>query len=421
MFSENVYIKECNLMIKKLIRLICLILVVAFFGVWAFNGIVVFTANFNRPDRAVSKDGSLGTKYVAVYTVSAENEDDTDFDVRSAAENAVDVFRARIAAIGYKGATVRLMGNDKIRLELPGTSSTDGFTDFFENNGVLDISDDGTTVFTNADVKSTKLIGYDQEAEKFYAQITLNSEAAERLKNITSNGAYSLDVKMDDAVSVTYSGSAAVKNGKMKIAFDATNEAYADALALVYCVGSGAVDGTITPETDMGMILTPDAGTDVIGIIGIGLLAIFAVAAVYFIISKKLMGVATAFTALMAVIVLDFFASTFSWFQASGMGFAGLCVGLLVIIASLEIAASAVYRQDKTPIEAINAGIAAAMPTVLAVDAFTAGAGVLLWIGGHAVSDFGMALLGGGVIAFLASIPLLKHVLKLIIGLKRGE
>lgn len=410
--------------IKKLIRLICLILVVAFFGVWAFNGIVVFTANFNRPDKTISKDGSLGIKYVAIYTISADEdteESDTDFDVHAAAEKAVDVFKNRLSAIGYNGATARLMGNDKIRLELPGTSSTSGLTDFFENNGLLDISDAGTTVFTNADVKSTKMLGYDQDDEKFYAQITLNSEAADRLKNITSNGAYSLEVKMDDAVSVTYSGSTAVKNGKMKIAFDATNDAYADALALVYCVGSGAIEGTITPETDMGMILTANAGANAAGIIGIALLALFVVAAVYFIISKKLMGVATAFTALIAIIALDFFAATFSWFQASGSGFAGLCVSLLVILASLEIAASAVRRQDKSPLDAINSGIASVTPMLAELNAFIAAAGILLWICGGAVKDLGMVLLGGSVIAFIASIPLLKHVLKLIIGLKRGE
>lgn len=415
--------------IKNLIRLICLVLVVGIITAMAFSGMTVFTVKFNRWDGVINKDSELGYKYVAFYTLKAPDGAEDGFDAVSAVKEAVKIYQARFKALGYSGVVVRRAGDSLVRFELPGSTSVSGLESILENRGVLEIKNGDDVIFTNADVKSAKIKGADQETSKITVELSLTKDAKERLKNLTSNGAYSFNLTMDsDAVKATISGSDAVKNGKLDVSFSSSS----DAVALAYCVDSGAIACDITAESDMGVLLSPTAGENAVGILGLAALAIFVLAAVYYIVAYKMMGVAAALSTFIAYLALEFFAATFSWFTADFAGVAGLGVAmLLIILAHIYVLnkISAQYARGKSVADSLDGGRLDAKNTLIEIACIAAVVGIGLWICGDASKSFGIALLGGGIIASAAAAFLPVHITKIFaglglekcLGLKRGE
>ena len=123
--------------IKNLVKLICLLLVVAFLATWAFGGMKIITTRFKQLDTVLRKGSDIGTELIAVYSIKAP-EDAAAFDVSAAADRAADIMRDRLKAVGYEGFTVTRMDTDKVRLSLPETGTVSGLEDILENNGLLD-------------------------------------------------------------------------------------------------------------------------------------------------------------------------------------------------------------------------------------------------------------------------------------------
>lgn len=415
--------------IKYLIRLICLVLVVGIIAALAFSGMTVFTVKFNRWDGVITKDSELGYKYVAFYSLKAPDGAEDGFDTVSAVKEAVKIYQARFKALGYSGAVVRRAGDTLVRIELPGSTSVSGLESILENRGLLEIKNSDDVIFTNADVKSVKIVGADQSSSKINVEITLTKSAKERLKNLTSNGVYSFNLAMDtDAVKATISGKDVIKNGKLTASFSSSS----DAFALAYCVNSGAIACKITTEKDMNVLLSPTAGENAVGVQGLAVLAVFVLAAVYYIVAYRMMGVAAVLSTFTACLALEFFASTFSWFTADFGGVAGMGVSLLLIILAHVYVLNKVagqYARGKSIADSLDGGRLAAKNTLIEIACVAAVAGIGLWICGDASKSFGIALLGGGIIASAAALFLPIHITKIFaglglenhFGLKRGE
>ena len=422
--------------VKYLIRLICLVLIIAFCAVWMFGGMKIGTTVFKNVDTAVRKGGDLGPKYIAAYKVG--NPDDADpIDIGAATDEAAAIIRQRLDDVGYEGAIVRKLNNDHLWIELPEATSASGLEIILENRGVLEIStgsgDTKTVVFTNDDVKSAKFLGVDSTAGKCYMEIHLNKDAKSHLETLTSGGQYSMNVTMDgDAVAATYSGSEIVKNGVMRLTFAST--LYEDALTLAYCVNSGAIKGKLTADTDYAVLVQGNAGNNVRTVMLLAAAAIFVIMAVYFLLAHRGLGLAAVITALAAVTALAFFVCTFTWLQTTAYALAGLGLAFVLIFLALAYTLSEIsgkYASGKDVMTALDDGTVDAAKVLTELLGVAAAAGIALWICGGAVKALGIALFGGAVIAFLASRFLLKHTAKLLIGvglddtkalgLKRGE
>ncbi len=415
--------------IKELIKLICLALVIVIVGVLAFSGITVFTTKFNKWDNVIAKDSQFGYKYVAYYSIGAESEEDTDFDVVSATKDAVKIIEKRFESLGYGSAVVRRADDNMIRIELPGSSSVSGLESILENNGALAITSGGETVFTNADVKGVKVLGA-ESSSSYKVQIQLKNEAKAKLKELTSNGSYSLAVNMDGSEATSaFNGSEVVTNGKMDISFSSSSTA----LAFAYCVDSGAISGKITAENDMGILVSANDVNFAL-IFYIALAAILVLAAVYYIIAYKFMGVAATVSTLVALIALSFFAATFTWFTASFAGLLGLGLSALLVVGAHVAVLNAIakqYASGKNIEDSLKNGVSNAKNPILEICLVAVGAGILLWIFGGATKFLGIALIGGGIIALFTALVMIKHITNLFIGigvssadklgLKRGE
>lgn len=416
--------------IKNLIRLICLVLAVGIVTAMAFSEMTVFTTKFNRWDGVINKDSELGYKYIAYYALSAPVGQEEGYDAVTVAKEAVKIYSARFKAMGYSGVSVRRAGDTLIRIELPGSTSVSGLEDVLENRGVLEITSGDSTVFSNQDVKSAKIKGLDENSQ-YVVELTLTKEAKARLKEITSQGSYSLNVKMDtNAVTNTVSGSETVKNGKIQMTFSSSS----DAVAFAYCIDSGAIAGKITAESDMGVLLSPTAGENAVGVLGIAALVIFVLAAVYYVVAYKLLGVVATLSTYIAYLALEFFGATFSWFTADFFGIAGLGVAMLMTVMLHIFVLNKIsdkYAKSKSFDDSLDGGVEDAKNIAIEIGCVAVIVGLGLWICGSSVANFGMAIMGGGAIAVVTSLLLVRHITKLIdgtwdikpsvFGLKRGE
>ena len=419
--------------IKNLVKLICLLLVVAFLATWAFGGMKIITTRFKQLDTVLRKGNDIGTELIAVYSIKAP-EDAEGFDVSGAADRAADIMRDRLKAVGYEGFTVTRMDTDKVRLSLPETGTVSGLEDILENNGLLEIKNGENIIFTNKDVKSAKFIGLDYETQQYYTEITLTGEAKQTLKTLTSNGAYNFDVVLDsDVVKATFQGSEIIRNGKMRIGFSSSS--YSNALLLAYCVDSGNIEGTISAESDYTVLLQGKAGSNAVLCFAVAALVLFLLAAAYFVAVYRGMGLSAVLSSFIAVLLLYFFTATFTWLQIDMAAVVGLGLAILLILDMHFITLSYIKRQyaaGKSIADAIEGGTANAGKMILSLSLVPVVAGLILWFcGGDLIRNFGMALLGGGAIAGLTGALLLKAILKIfvaigmenpkILGLKRGE
>ncbi len=419
--------------IKNLVKLICLLLVVAFLATWAFGGMKIITTRFKQLDTVLRKGNDIGTELIAVYSIKAP-EDAEGFDVSAAADRAADIMRDRLKAVGYEGFTVTRMDTDKVRLSLPETGTVSGLEDILENNGLLEIKNGENIIFTNKDVKSAKFIGLDYETQQYYTEITLTGEAKQTLKTLTSNGAYNFDVVLDsDVVKATFQGSEIIRNGKMRIGFSSSS--YSNALLLAYCVDSGNIEGTISAESDYTVLLQGKAGSNAVLCFAVAALVLFLLAAAYFVAVYRGMGLSAVLSSFIAVLLLYFFTATFTWLQIDMAAVVGLGLAILLILDMHFITLSYIKRQyaaGKSIADAIEGGTANAGKMILSLSLVPVVAGLILWFcGGDLIRNFGMALLGGGAIAGLTGALLLKAILKIfvaigmenpkILGLKRGE
>ncbi len=426
--------------IKSLIKLICLLVIVAALGLWAFGANVsLFGKKFISWDNGMLKGGDIGQSISYVFNITAP-KDVQNFDAHAEAIKAVDVLNKRAEIMDYKDADVRVMGKDNVIVTMPlNEAQMLGGIGLFAYPGKLTVTKGSEVIFNEKDIKSAKLTGGEASADgasySYYVDVTFTNEAKAKLKNVTSNGAYTLTFAMDtDKAKATLTGSNMIKDGKATLKFTDYNAAN----AFVICMNSGSIEGAVamlenseSPLSDV--ILTGTAGEKAINVLAFAALAILIVTALYFILSNKLLGLAATLSAFIGFIALTFFSATFNWLIVNASAIAGiLVVIILMIFAHILILNNVVrqYAKGKDALSALDAGIQDARKVILEVSLVAVVLGIGLWIIGSEFASFGIALMGGAVITVLVSIFILKFIAKIFVGLgastkamglKRGE
>ena len=419
--------------IKSLIKLICLLVVVAALGVWAFGANVsLLGTKFIAWDENMLKGNDIGMSNVTVYSISAP-ENVNNFDTHAAAINAVDVFNKRAELMGYSNASIRLMGKDRVFVALPlKEAQLYGGIGLFAYNGKLVVTKGSETVFTDADVKSAKVVGGESltDSVTYYVDVTFENEAKAKLKELTSNGAYTFTFALDtDVAKATATGSETVNNGKLTLSFTDYNAAS----TFVLCVNSGAVDGTIE-WSESADIISGTAGENATKVLALACLAILIVAALYFILSNKMLGVAATLSMLIAFIGYEFYAATFPWISVNAGAVAGILVSIIFIIFAHILVLNNVskqYASGKDVVSALDTGVKNSQGIILEISIVAIVLGIALWIADGGFAPFGVALIGGAVVALVSSMLIVKFVAKIFMGLgadsakafglKRGE
>ncbi len=417
--------------IKSLIKLICLLVVLVALSVWAFGANVsLLGKKFIAWDENMIKGNDIGRSAVMVFTISAP-KDQPDLDVHAAAINAVDVFTKRAELIGYDDISVRVMGTDSVYV----TTSLDeaelkSGIGLLAYNGKLSVTKDAKVVFTEKDIKSVKYTGLNDMQNAYCVDVVFTDEAKAKVKEFTSNGAYTFKFALDtDVATVTVTGSEMIKNGKMTLEFTDSS-----AFTFIYCLQSGAVDGEINWSGDIDYIVDGTAGENAIKIFGLCALAIILIAAIYFVLANKMLGLAAAISTFIGVLGYEFFAATFTWLTVNAEAVAGMCVVMLFMVFAHALVlnnVSSQYATGKDVVSALDAGVLNSRKIVIEVGLVATVLGLGLWIIDAGFASFGIAVMGGALIAIIASLFVLKFVAKIFIGLgansakafglKRGE
>jgi hypothetical protein len=418
--------------IKSLIKLICLILLVAVFGAWAFGAnVTVFTKKFVAWDKNMFKGNDIGMSHIMVYTISSPDKS-TGFDTHAAAINAVDVFKARAELMGYKSADIRLMGKDKVFVALPTAEATVlGGTGMFEYNGALTVAHNGVTAFTNKDIKSAKFVGPNADYDAYCVDVTFTKEAAQKVRELSSVGAGTFKFAIDSTkITSEYKFTSPIKSNKITLEFPLTSTNVQD---FAYLITSGNVDGKIA-LTD-AYVLEPQAGNNAFTFVALAALVMLVLAGIYFVLSNRMLGLAAFVSSLIAVIALEFFAATFSWMSINAWSVAGLLAGVLFIIIAHAAVLNSISKQysiSKDDAESAIVTGARKMRAILFEAAMVAAVvGIGLWMIGTSLSFIGMAIMGGAIIAALTAMYLVAPIARIFmglgasdakaLGLKRGE
>ncbi len=418
--------------IKSLIKLICLVVILAFLGLWAFGAnVTLFTKKFVAWDKNMIKGNDMGLTNVSVYSIKAP-ENTTNFDAHKEAINAVNVFKTRAELMGYKNATIRLMNYDKVYVGLPlQEAQLKGGLELFETNGALTVAFDAKTVFTNADVKKAQITGVNADYDAYCMDITFTKEAAKKLADITSASSYTLSFAIDgDKITTTYKGNEQIKNGKLTLEFELSK--VNDMAVFEYCANSGQVNGTISAVSSY--IVEGTAGTKAFTLVALAVLAIFVLAAVYFILSHRLLGVAATLSMYISLIATEFFAATFTWLSIDAWAVAGIVAGFVLSVIAHALVLNAIdkqYSMGKNLNDSIDAGVMQVRNVLLEISAVALVVGVGLWLCKTNFANFGLALMGASIASALSAWLFVKPIAKIFIGLgvdkaanyglKRGE
>lgn len=417
---------------KNIIWLACIVLIIAFFATWAFAGMTLIKTDFLQVSKFFRLGGDLGASYVSVFELSAP-EGDEDYVAIKEANKTVEIYKERIAHLGYEQFEVQRMGAGSVRIEISDVSSSEGMSQLFTNNGKLEIKHNNEVIFDNSDVDSVKFMGIDQTTGKYIVQVKFNDAAKEELATVTGNGSYTFSIAMDEkAVVTTHTGNEKIKNGKLVLSFDSSEAE--SALLFAYCVDSGCVNGVVKENTDYTIGLSATAGANALKVFALCALILFVLAAIYFVVRYRVLGVAATVTTVAAITAYTFFASTFTWLQVNMTGIVGGLAGIIFIVlihAYMLYAIEKQYVNGKDVISSVDNAAQNVKKTVVEFVCVAAATGAVLWICGGALKPFGIAILGGSAIAVIFGVLLLKHVAKTLVkagcekaallGLKRGE
>ncbi len=414
---------------KNLVKLICLLVIIAALSLWAFGANVsIFGKKFVAWDEAMLTGNDIDKSMVFVYNV-AKPEKVENFDVHKETLNAVDVISKRAEFWDYKGVTVRVEGNDNVVVTMPLSVYRSGIETVFGYNGNITVKDSSkNTVFTSADIEGASLVGYEQTNSGliYYIDVFFNDEAEAKLEEITSNGAYSLTFALDESLTTsTLTGSDAIKNGTASLKFTSGAEEFE------LCANSGAIEGAITLQGNS--VVTGTAGEDAGCVIATAALVILLATLLYFLLSSKLLGLAATLSAFIGFLVYDFFAATFNWLLVDAGAIAGMLVGVLMMIFAHIFVLNEVTKQyikGKDVVSALDNGSYEARKFILELAFVAVVIGVGFWIVGAGFASFGITLMGGAVVAAITSVFVFKFVAKIFVGLgasnkamglKRGE
>ena len=194
-------------------------------------------------------------------------------------------------------------------------------------------------------------------------------------------------------------------------------------VSFVLCINSGAVNGEIE-WAETSDILSGTAGENATAVLGFAALAILIAAALYFIVSNKMLGLAATLSTLIGVIAYEFYAATLPWLDMNAGAVAGVMVAVLLMILTHIIILNNVskqYAKGREVVSALDNAVVDVKKFILEIACVVLVLGILLWIIDAGFASFGVAVIGGAIVTLITSLFVLKFIAKIFIGLGAGS
>ncbi|OPZ67076.1 MAG: bifunctional preprotein translocase subunit SecD/SecF [Firmicutes bacterium ADurb.Bin467] len=330
---------------------------------------------------------------------------------------AVRAISVRLAGAGLSEATVRRVGDDRIRVEIPG-SDEEGIADAVGVRGHLEFLDpDGNVILEGKDIVASAP-SYSEDSQAYALAFQLNAEGTARFAEATArlNGK-AISIRVDGVEVSAPTIGQAITGGTGQIPFTQATSAEdslhrAEALALQ--LKSGELPLTLEKTESRGISATLGSGATR----GLAVAAVAAVliAMIAMVVVHRLPGAAAALSLLIYALAAFALLCELPDVVLSLSSVAGIALGFAAAVA-MHLVLLESFRDEleagRPAQNALKFGDKAAIPALFDLGiAASIAAGLMLWLGEGAVRSFAQALLSGVLTAFVLSLTLARFLLK---------
>ena len=401
--------------------LLCIVLCVSV----ALCGVSTFGLKSVMEDDAINKGLDLvGGSSITFKALPDETNE--EFDMNDALTKVETILRDRLDSLSYSEATIARVGDDQIRVEIPGISDPNAASETLGSTAKLEFKDaDGNVIFEGDKVKGAVsnygpvgnsmgsehhvVLEFTSEGQKLFAEATA---AAAARKGEDKNY---IDIELDGRNISHASVEEAINNSTCTISGSFTQEAAVELAGLIDS-GNLPVELEEIELRHVGATLGSDALSTSLkaGAIGILLVMIFMIL-IYrlpgFVSSLALVG----YVAIFAILLVYFRVNL------SLPGIAGIILTIGMAVDANVVIFERIkeeLRLGKTVRSAVDAGFNRALSAVIDSNITTIIAAVILiWLGTGTIKGFGVTLLIGVIVSMISAIFITKFLLKQMIGM----
>lgn len=408
------------------LMLLCVVLVV----VAAVYGVAPLGLPSAFDDDAISKGldlvGGSSVTYIAEPDENAE-----DFDMAQALETVDTMLRKRLDTLGYTEATLARVGNDRIRVEIPGIDNPEEAVQKLGSTAKLEFKDSaGNVILEGKDVKKA-VASYGQIsdtslASEYFVSLTFSDEGREKfavsteeMAKLSSTGMNYIDIYLDAELIQRATVEYKIDTDSCMISGNMDEQS---SVYLAELISAGQLP-VVLREIELryvGPTLGSEALSSSIFAAGIGILAIM----IFMILVYRLPGFVAsvalcAYTAIIVILMIAY---------KVNLSLPGIA-GIILTIGMAVDANVVIYERIKEELNSgksarssVKSGFSRAFTAILDSNVTTLIAAVVLWYyGTGAVRGFAITLFIGVVVSLITALIVTRVLLVAIADMGVGR
>lgn len=395
---------------KSLVKLSIIVILVAIFSYWAFQGFTIHLTRFKPWHENVRQGLDIKGGVVALY--QAQPKEGVDFE--EGLNQIVSIIQSRLYTKGYTEAVITKQGTDRIRVEIPDVESPDEIFDLIGKAGKLEFKDaDGKVLVTGENLKTAFYAGIVEGSPT--VSLKFDDKGTQLFAEATKNN-------VDKAITIYLDGEAKsspvvnepITNGEAAI----TSSSVEDAKFIANVLQSGT----------MPLALKELSANTVSATLGVGALQGALKAAVigailvmlFMLVIYRFFGFVADLALYIYILIFYLFVATFPWLQLTLPAIAGIILSVGMAVDANVVIFERIkdeFREGKSLDAAINTGYSKALTAIIDSNVTTIIAAIIMLLpfSPAPIKNFAITLLAGIVISMFTAIVVTRGLLKLFI------
>lgn len=417
---------------KSIVLLSILLILIVFFGVFAFTSVEVGLYDYNAPISTIPLGIDLKGGVYVVFEASIPLDDEgeplyAESELETNIAGTMDILQERLFAAGYTEATVTTSGTNQIRVEISeGTGAAIDVDEVFDIIGkpaVLEFRDPNGNVILSGQKGhiKTATAGYNSQDSEYGVYLTLSNEGKKLFATATTEFVgKAIGIYLDGEMISNPTVNSAITDGKPVITGNFTAET-ATELAIQIQGGSLQVNLEILEQNTISPTLGENAVTTGLIAAAIGILLVFVFMAVVY----RGLGLIADLALLVYSIIVIYLMGTLSFVQLSLPGIAGLILGVGMAVDGNIIIFERIkeeYKTGKNITASVKSGFKRALSSIFDGNITTLLAAIVLWVlGTTAIQGFAMTLVFSIVVSLISSLLVTRLFCEIFLGFNRTD
>ncbi len=409
---------------KSIVITILLVIVIAIVGVMSF-------ASFHIPGTIKDYNSILSTIGQGIdlsggYYVVLTPENTKGETNQAVLEDAMEILRARLDDKGYTEAVISIQDGNKIRVEIPQVDDDGTVLEVIGQTGELTFKDSTGKVWLNGeDHIESAYVAQDTQNGGYLVILNFTARGQARFAEATKY----VSSQADNKILYIYLGDTVVSQPTVSEQITSATaqiqgySTYEDALSIASVIDSGKlpINYTVSESRSISSKLGKDAisNSAMMGAIGLALIIVLMI------IRYRGLGLASAFSLIIYVLLYIIFLAIIPSIQLTLPGIAGILLSIGMAVDANIVIFERIreeYAMDKTPEASIKQGFKHAVVTVLDSNITTILAAIVLWIiCPGTIKGFAITLLIGIVLSLFASIIVTRWLIKVFLPFATNE